>query len=80
QMRAANLKHADAPAALDRARRRILALHRAAPYTTHQPLDDTARAVITALFHHKNTQIGRRFLGVDGDLFDPAAPPFVKKS
>lgn len=73
----ANRHHADDPDALAQERKRILATHRAAPYETHQPLSNEARATITALFRYKNTQIGRRYLHLDGDLFDPDVQPIA---
>ncbi len=70
EMLAANRRHADDPDTLLQERRRILAAHPAPPYETHQVLSDDIRATIEALYRFKNTQIGRRFLKLDGDLFD----------
>lgn len=79
EMLAANRRHADDTTALLAARKHILSVHRASPYETYQPLGDEARATIEALYSSKNRQIGRRFMSLDGDLFDPetkALPEF----
>lgn len=78
QMRAANQRHCDDAAALARARKRILASHKAPPFDTHHALSQEARATLTALFAFKNMQIGRRFLRLDGDLFDPDVQPLAE--
>ncbi len=75
EMTAANIRLAHDPARLKRERTRLLRKYKAAPYESCNMLSQEARRTIEALYKYKNTQIGRRFMKLDGDLFDPQTRP-----
>lgn len=77
-MRAANLRLKDNPGTLKVERRRLLALNKARPFESASPLTPDVKTTIRALYHYKNVQIGRRFLRLDGNLFDPDVKPLPK--
>ncbi|SDY47533.1 hypothetical protein SAMN05444004_101531 [Jannaschia faecimaris] len=74
-MLAANRRYTGDPGRLLRERRRILSKHAAAAEKSHDALSPDMRRTITALYHTKNVQVGRRFLKLDGNLFNPDVQP-----
>ena len=74
EMLAANRRLAASPDQLARERKRIVAAHHAPPHRSHDMLGVETRRTIEALYHYKNIQIGRRFLKLPGDVFDPETP------
>ena len=79
-MIALNARLADDPRRLERERQRLLARHEAAPFASCDMLGDDMRRTTAALYHYKNVQIGRRFLKLDGNLFDPDVQPLPRRA
>lgn len=77
-MRKANLRFIDNPVKLKIERRRILAMNKARPFESANSLTPDLQAAIKALYNYKNVQIGRRFLRLDGNLFDPDVKPLPR--
>lgn len=76
-MLALNLRHAKDPDKLKTKRGKVIRDHAAAPGQSHDALTSEMRRTIEALYTVKNTQVGRRFLKLDGDLFDPDVQPLM---
>ncbi|MEO1554799.1 MAG: hypothetical protein AAFS01_00085 [Pseudomonadota bacterium] len=80
EMLALNARLRDDPKGLNRARQRLLERHKAQPFESADVLTPDIRQTINALYHYKNAQIGRRFLKLDGNLFDPDVQPLARKT
>jgi len=78
QMIEANTRLADDPERLKRERLQILRRNKAQPFESCNMLETDIQRAITALYHYKNIQIGRRFLRMDGSVFDPSAKPLPR--
>jgi hypothetical protein len=76
----ANIRLAKTPKKLQTERLRLIKKHSAGRFESCDMLGVESRRTIQALYRYKNAQIGRRFLQLDGDLFDPDVQPIVRAS